>query len=89
MKTFLVAALIALGVGLIGAPNASAAPASPAAIADAAAAGNAVQQVWWDRYGRWHPNRRIYRGPAFIAPRCAPVRVCNRWGRCWVRTRCF
>jgi hypothetical protein len=88
MKTFVAALLIPIGVGAIAVPHASAAPASPAAIGNAAVSLDGVQQVWWDRWGRWHPNRRYYGPPAYVAPRCRSVRVCGPRG-CWWQRRCY
>lgn len=57
---------------------------------------------WWHNgyhhggYYRGGYYHGYYRSPAIIvggparyyAPRCAPVRVCNRHGRCWLQRRC-
>ena len=83
MKTLILAILVAITVGILGATPSSAAPVSGAPLAQAAGETSGVQQVWYDRYGRWHPNRRAFRGPA-----CRTVRVCGRYRCTWVR-RCF
>jgi hypothetical protein len=83
MKTLIFATLVAMTVGLLGATPSSAAPASGAPLAAAAGEIGGATQVWYDRYGRWHPNRRVYRGPA-----CRTVRVCGRYRCSWVR-RCY
>jgi len=89
LKTLFIALVALIGIGLVGMPNVSAAPASGAAIGAAATAIGGVQPVWWDRFGRWHPNRRAYVGPPVFAPACRSVRVCGRWGRCWWTRRCY
>ena len=83
MKTLVLAILVATTVGILGATPSSAAPASGAPLAQAAGETTGVQQVWYDRYGRWHPNRRVVIGPA-----CRTVRVCGRYRCTWVR-RCY
>jgi len=84
MKTFILATLFALAVGLLGATPSSAAPASGAPLAAAAGEIGGATQVWYDRFGRWHPNRPAFRR----APACRTVRVCGRYRCSWVR-RCF
>jgi len=85
MKVFMCAAVVAMAIGTIGVSNASAAPASGAPIAGAAGTLDGIQQAWYDRYGRWHRNRRHYVRP----PVCRTVRVCDHWGHCrWTR-RCY
>ena len=86
MKAILCAGLVALAFGTISVSTASAAPASGVPLANAAGGLDGIQQVWYDRYGRWHPNRRR----AYVRPPvCRTVRVCNSWGHCrWTR-RCY
>lgn len=83
MKTLILTILVAMTVGILGATPSSATPASGAPLAQAAGETSGVTQVWYDRYGRWHPNRRVYRGPV-----CRSVRVCGPWGCTWKR-RCY
>ncbi|HEY4775041.1 MAG TPA: hypothetical protein VIH40_09495 [Xanthobacteraceae bacterium] len=95
MKALLTAALVALSVGLIDPSTAVAAPASGTALAQVAAAADGLTLAWWDRYGRWHPDRRVVRRPYMavppyvVVPRCRTVRVCNAFGRCWWQRRCY
>ena len=42
--------------------SASAFTLSAPSIAAPVAGGN-IDRVWWDRWGRWHPNHRHYWGP--------------------------
>jgi len=72
MRTVLFASLVAAGIGLVGATAASAAPINATPIGDAVTTNSGVQKVWWDRWGRWHPN--------WGGPHC--WRRCNPW-RCW------
>jgi hypothetical protein len=89
MKALLGAVLVATAVGMIGMTGASAAPASGAPLATAAGALDGLQQVWYDRYGRWHPNRpRAYYVPRPIVPVCRSVRICN-WRGCYWTRRCY
>jgi hypothetical protein len=83
MKAILCAALVAMAVGTISVSTASATPAAGAPIANGANALDGIQQAWYDRWGRWHPNRPRFR------PVCRTVRVCNRWGRCTWTRRCY
>ncbi len=89
MKALILAVLVAMTVGLFGATPSSAAPASGAPLAQAAGDITGVQQVWYDRYGRWHPNRRVMRPAPFYrrGPVCRTVRVCGPYRCSWVR-RC-
>jgi len=74
-------ALCAIAGAALLASIGAAAPASamplPAPAGDAADVAAPVQQVWWDRWGRWHPNyyRWGYWRPAYY-------RHCwrGRWG---------
>jgi hypothetical protein len=84
MKTFVLATLVAMTIGVFGATPSSAAPASGAPLAAAAGEIGGATQVWYDRYGRWHPNRPVYRR----APVCRTVRVCGPRGCYWKR-RCY
>ena len=88
MKALLIALLALISIGIVGVRDVSAAPANGAGINAAAATIGGVQPVWWDRFGRWHPNR-VYVGPPVFAPACRTVRVCGRWGRCWWTRRCY
>ena len=72
MRKVLFATLVVAGFGLMSASAASAAPVNATPIGDAATATSGVQKVWWDRWGRWHPNY----GGGYC------VRRCNPW-RCW------
>jgi hypothetical protein len=83
MKALILAGLVAVTVGAFSVSTASAAPASGAPLAQAAGETNGVQQVWYDRFGRWHPNGGYRRGPV-----CRTVRTCGPRG-CFVRRRCF
>lgn len=40
-----------------------------------------VQHVWWDSWGRWHPNRYWGPAPLMVAP--APY-YWHRHRNCWV-----
>jgi len=84
MKKIVLGACVAVAVGLFGGSIASAAPVSGGPIAHAAGEAGSVVQVWYDRYGRWHPNRRAYRR----GPVCRTSRVCGPRG-CFVRRRCY
>jgi hypothetical protein len=87
-KTILGAAFVALTLGSLT-TGAFAAPASGAPIANAAGSLDAVQQVWVDRWGRWHPNRRaIIVRPPVIGPACRSVRICD-WRGCYWTRRCY
>jgi hypothetical protein len=91
MKQIGLALTFALGIWFAAPPAASAAPAAGAAIAQAAGKLDNIEHVWFDRFGRWHPNRPFVRAPLYVAPVlpvCRTVQVCNRWGRCWWRRRC-
>jgi hypothetical protein len=101
MRNIVFAFLIALGLGMAASGSSIAAPISGAPIAQAAntLAADGIQQVWYDRYGRWHPNRPVVRGPVFVvpppvvvvprrAPVCRQVWVCNSRRVCSWRTRC-
>jgi hypothetical protein len=94
MKHIGLALIIALGLWFAAAPDVSAAPTAGAPIAQSAEAANDLLQVWYDRYGRWHPNRRVYVAPpvyvvppVVVAPICRSVRVCDLRG-CFWRRRC-
>lgn len=90
MKALLGAALVAMAIGTIGLSSASAAPASGAPLANAAGGTlDGMQHVWYDRYGRWHPNRpRAYYVPRHVVPLCRTVRICN-WRGCYWTRRCY
>ncbi len=67
----------ALLASMFAASPASAMPlAAPAGASDVAAP---IQQVWWDRWGYWHPNHRrvVWRcwRRAWAPPRCGWVRA--------------
>jgi hypothetical protein len=103
MRPIVFALMIALGLGLVASGNTVAAPVAGAPIAQAAEAvsDGSLQQVWYDQWGRWHPNRpRVYARPpvvvappVYVVPRrvvpvCRQVWVCSR-GICGWRTRCY
>jgi hypothetical protein len=103
MKRLVFALMLALGLGLAASGNTVAAPIAGAPIAQAAStlSDDGVQQVWYDQWGRWHPNRRrvyvrppvvvappVYFAPRRVVPVCRQVWVCNR-GICGWRTRCY
>lgn len=57
MRAFLIATVLAAGIGLAGTTPTLAAPVNGAAIAQAADAGKAIEPVRWWRYRyhwRWH-----------------------------------
>jgi hypothetical protein len=65
-RVTLLAAVAAIGLGMAIPSNTSAAPINAPAIANAADQANAVENVWWRRWGplpswwawcRWHPYR--------------------------------
>jgi hypothetical protein len=96
IATFALLLAMALGLGLGLNGTASAAPINGPAIGNAAASLDGVQKVWWDQWGRWHPDRPVYVAPPVyiappvIGPVCRTVRVCNRSGtRCWRERRCY
>jgi len=86
-----------LKMGLLAAVGAamltmSAAPASALTLSSSSpavtTAGSDVQQVWWDRWGRWHPNHpHFFRpywggGPYWGGPHCRMTpwgMRCHRW----------
>jgi hypothetical protein len=84
MKTFVLATLVAMTFGLLGATPSSAAPASGAPLAAAAGEIGCATQVWFDRYGRWHPKRPVYRRAAVFRT----FRICGPRGCYWKR-RCY
>jgi hypothetical protein len=89
MKALIFAVLVAMTVGFFGATESQAAPASGAPLAQAAGETSGVQQVWYDRFGRWHPNRPVYRAPMLRrGPACRTVRVCGPY-RCTWQRRCY
>lgn len=88
MKALLCAGLVAMAIGTIGLSSASAAPASGAPLVNAAGAIDGVQQVWYDRFGRWHPNRPRMFVPRGVGPVCRSVRVCD-WRGCYWTRRCY
>ena len=77
---------------LAGAAQPAAAFTLPATAPVHAFANADVQHVWWDRWGRWHPNhpwgwRRWGWGPP--PPMWGPPRVYGYYGgygprRCWI-----
>src|SRR6516165_6466654 len=56
MRAIFIAALVGVGIGLVGVAPSLAAPASGVAIANAANLNQAVDQVYWRRY--YHPHWR-------------------------------
>ncbi len=90
MKNFVVAVIIALGLGATAVSAVSAAPAAGGPLAQAAGENSGIEKVWFDRFGVWHPNRARYIAPpVVVVPACRMVQVCNRWGRCWMKQRCY
>jgi hypothetical protein len=71
MRTILLAMLVAVGIGFVGTPGTSAAPANGVVINDAAAATDRVDQV---QHWRWGSRRGHWRGGS---------RRGHRWGRRW------
>jgi hypothetical protein len=89
MKALICAALVVAAIGTIAGSSATAAPASGTPLAAATGGLDGVQQVWYDRYGRWHPSRpRTYYVPRPVVPVCRSVRVCN-WRGCYWTRRCY
>jgi hypothetical protein len=74
MRAIILAMLLALGLGLAGAPNASAAPANGAALGAAADAAGLTEQVYhhWHRRHHWHGRHRSHWrwGSRGFGPRC-------------------
>lgn len=70
MKNFVLAFIVALGLGLAASSASVAAPIAAAPIGQAASthADDGIQRVWYDRFGVWHPNRPIRRAPIVVAP---------------------
>jgi hypothetical protein len=54
MRAIFFAALVCLGIGLVGASPSLAAPANGSALANAANLNQAVDQVYWRRYYHRH-----------------------------------
>ena len=54
MRAIFFAALVGLGIGLVGAAPSLAAPANGSALANAANLNQAVDQVYWRRYDHRH-----------------------------------
>jgi hypothetical protein len=54
MRLVVLAAISALGLGLLSMSGASAMPANGVAIGQAASAGQLAQPVWWRYRYRWH-----------------------------------
>ncbi|MCZ7657191.1 MAG: hypothetical protein M5U07_04745 [Xanthobacteraceae bacterium] len=87
MRALILAALLAMGVGLAGAPVASAAPVNGAAIGSAADAANLAEQVQWhSRRRSWRHRHGHWRWGSYHRPRI----ICrhDRWStgrRCWRR----
>ena len=54
MRAIFFAALVGLGIGLVGASPSLAAPANGSALANAANLNQAVDQVYWRRYDHRH-----------------------------------
>ena len=57
MRLVVLAAISALGLGLLAMSGASAMPANGAAIDQAASAGQLAQPIWWRYRYRWHRYR--------------------------------
>ncbi|WP_113887451.1 hypothetical protein [Roseiarcus fermentans] len=85
----------AVVVGAAAGPSAAFTLSAPSLAAPIA--GSDVERVWWDRWGRWHPNRPWGWGPppprwGWGAPRpyfygyYRPVRRC--WVGPWGGVRC-
>ena len=83
MRAILLAMLVAAGVSLAATPGAYAAPASGAAIGEAADAANVTEQVWhrrrhghgrWGSLGGWRGGRLVCRHHYWSSGR-----------RCWRR----
>jgi hypothetical protein len=87
MRSIILASVVAAGFGILGATPSLAAPANATPLTQAAGDVTGMQQIWYDRYGRWHPNRPVYR-PAYRRPACRSVRVCGPYGCTW-RRRCY
>jgi hypothetical protein len=83
-------AMFALVVGGVAGLTSLPAPGAQAAsVPGLRVSAPAVQQVWYDRWGRWHPPAYGYYGPpryyAYGPPRpyWRQRRIeCVRWGRC-------
>jgi hypothetical protein len=58
MRSIVIAAVMALGIGLVGVQASSAAPANGLAIGKAAAAGHVTEQAHW----RYHHHRHCWVG---------------------------
>jgi hypothetical protein len=94
MKRIGLGLIFAIGLAIMAMSAASAAPMSGAPIAQSAASLDQIEQVWYDRFGRWHPNRRtlgvapLYVVPRVFVPVCRSVWVCGPRGHCWWQRRC-
>ena len=69
MRTLIIAAIVAAGIGFIGTSGASAAPASGVTIHETANANNAIVKVQHYRWRSRHWRRCHY--------------AYRSWGRCW------
>jgi hypothetical protein len=71
MRAIILAVIVAAGIGFIGTPAASAAPANGVTINETAAANNAVIKAHWRGRSGWRRgwHRCHYRH--------------RSWGRCW------
>ena len=74
MRTILIAVLMAAGVGLVG-TSASAAPAAP--MHDGLTNANLLQEAQYYHRRRYHRRH------------CRSYRVCDVYGYCRWRTRCY
>ena len=72
MRMIILSALFALGLGIAGAPSASAAPMS--GLSNAALANPLIEDAQYYRRDR----RRYRRSRRYRRPRCRNVRVCDR-----------
>jgi len=61
MRSIVIAAVMAVGIGLVGVQASSAAPANGMVISKAAGAGNVEQVHWRNWHYRWHWRHHHHR----------------------------
>jgi len=90
MRSFIVAVLLAVSIGFVGASGASAAPINGTANATMIQGlNNADQAACWRTCNRWGRcwtrcnGAGVYVAPLVSGCAFGSHRVCNGWGRCW------
>ena len=80
----LAAAAVGAAMLAISTTSASALTISQPSLAPAVA-GADIQKVWWDRWGRWHPNHPYYWGGSYYY---RPYYHRHCWRNAWGYVRC-